>query len=104
MKYCDGNPSILEWGSEEIVIPYRSPLDNRIHRYFVDFYIKVKDVDGNIQKYLIEVKPKKQTREPKGRPKGGPGSLRDGPGGSLRDGPGGGPGGLRPPRPPQAFL
>ena len=39
MKYCDGNPSILEWGSEEIIIPYRSPLDNKIHRYFVDFYI-----------------------------------------------------------------
>ncbi len=65
MKYCDLNKSILEWGSEEIVIPYRSPLDNRVHRYFVDFYIKVKDINGNLQKYLIEVKPKKQTREPK---------------------------------------
>jgi len=65
MKYCDLNNSILEWGSEEIIIPYRSPLDNKVHRYFVDFYIKVKDVDGKIQKYLIEVKPKRQTREPK---------------------------------------
>ena len=65
MKYCDINKNILEWGSEEIVIPYRSPIDNRIHRYFVDFYIKVRDVNGNLQKYLIEVKPKKQTKEPK---------------------------------------
>jgi len=65
MKYCDLNKSILEWGSEEIVIPYRSPLDNRVHRYFVDFYIKVKDINGNLQRYLIEVKPKKQTKEPK---------------------------------------
>ena len=65
MKYCDMNPNILEWGSEEIVIPYRSPLDNRVHRYFVDFYIKVKEVNGKVQKYLIEVKPKKQTKEPK---------------------------------------
>jgi len=65
MKYCDMNRSILEWGSEEIVIPYRSPLDGKVHRYFVDFYIKVQDVNNNIQKYLIEVKPKKQTREPK---------------------------------------
>ena len=64
-KWCDRNPKIKKWSSEEIIIPYRSPLDNRIHRYFVDFYIKVKDVNGNIQKYLIEVKPKKQTREPK---------------------------------------
>ena len=58
MKYCDLNDSILEWGSEEVVIPYRSPLDNRIHRYFVDFYIKVEDMSGQIKKYLIEVKPK----------------------------------------------
>ena len=64
MKYCDLNDSILEWGSEEVVIPYRSPLDNRIHRYFVDFYIKVEDMSGQIKKYLIEVKPKKQTRPP----------------------------------------
>ena len=64
MKYCDLNDSILEWGSEEVVIPYRSPLDNRIHRYFVDFYIKVEDMNGQIKKYLIEVKPKKQTAPP----------------------------------------
>ncbi len=65
MKYCDINKNILEWGSEEIIIPYRSPLDNKVHRYFVDFYIKVKDINGKVQKYLVEVKPKKQTREPK---------------------------------------
>ena len=65
MKYCDLNKNILEWGSEEIVIPYRSPLDGKVHRYFVDFYIKVKDINGKLQKYLIEVKPKKQTKEPK---------------------------------------
>ena len=64
MKYCDLNDSILEWGSEEVVIPYRSPLDNRIHRYFVDFYIKVEDASGQIKKYLIEVKPKRQTKPP----------------------------------------
>lgn len=65
MNYCDMRPNILEWGSEEIVIPYRSPLDNKIHRYYVDFYVKVKDSDDNIKKYLIEIKPKKQTKEPK---------------------------------------
>jgi len=57
MKYCDKNPNILEWGSEEIIIPYRSPLDNRIHRYFPDFYIKVRENTGQIKKYIIEVKP-----------------------------------------------
>lgn len=65
MKYCDERSNILEWGSEEIVIPYRSPLDNRVHRYFVDFYVKVKDSNNTIKKYLIEIKPKKQTVEPK---------------------------------------
>tara|TARA_B100000131_G_scaffold412_1_gene444 strand:- start:271 stop:717 length:447 start_codon:yes stop_codon:yes gene_type:complete len=64
MKYCDRNNNILEWGSEEVIIPYRSPLDNRIHRYFPDFYIKLKDRSGSLQKYIIEIKPKKQCKEP----------------------------------------
>jgi len=65
MVYCDLNENILEWGSEEIALPYRSPIDNRIHRYFPDFYIKVKETNNRIKKYLIEVKPKKQTVPPK---------------------------------------
>jgi len=64
MVYCDKNENILEWGSEEIAIPYRSPLDGRIHRYFPDFYIKVRESTGKIQKYIIEIKPKKQCIEP----------------------------------------
>ena len=64
MKYCDSNQNILEWGSEEVFLPYRSPLDNKIHRYFPDFYIKVKENTGKIKKYIIEVKPKKQCIEP----------------------------------------
>lgn len=64
MKYCDLNENILEWGSEEIALPYVSPIDNRYHRYFPDFYIKVKETNGKIKKYLIEIKPKKQTIEP----------------------------------------
>ena len=65
MVYCDRNDSILEWGSEEIIIPYRSPLDGRIHRYFPDFYVKVKQADGSIKKLLIEAKPKAQCGPPK---------------------------------------
>jgi hypothetical protein len=65
MRYCDLNENILEWGSEEIALPYRSPVDGRIHRYFPDFYIKVKESNSLIKKYLIEVKPKKQTVPPK---------------------------------------
>jgi hypothetical protein len=64
MRYCDLNENILEWGSEEIALPYISPLDNRVHKYFPDFYIKVKENGGKIKKYIIEIKPKKQTVEP----------------------------------------
>ena len=65
MVYCDNQTKILEWGSEEIVLPYRSPIDNKVHRYFPDFYIKVKESNGKIKRYIIEIKPKKQTVEPK---------------------------------------
>ena len=62
MVYCDLNENILEWGSEEIAIPYRSPIDNRVHRYFPDFYVKLKETTGKIKKYIIEVKPKKTNK------------------------------------------
>lgn len=65
MKWCDATDAVLEWGSEEVVVPYVSPWDGNIHRYFIDFYIKVKDKHGAIKKYLIEVKPLKFTQPPK---------------------------------------
>ena len=61
MVYLDTNPDITEWGSEEIVIPYVSPLDGKRHRYFPDFYVKTNNGD----KFLVEIKPKYQTRPPK---------------------------------------
>ena len=69
MNYCDKNENILEWGSEELWIPYISPKDDRVHRYFPDFYIKYKNRHGNIQKSLIEIKPLKQTKKPNMNPK-----------------------------------
>jgi hypothetical protein len=60
MKWCDNTSSVEEWGSEEIIIPYVSPVDGRRHRYFPDFYVKI-----GKKKYLVEVKPYKQTKEPK---------------------------------------
>jgi hypothetical protein len=65
MKYCDSHPSILKWCSEEVIIPYTSPIDGKKHRYFVDFLIQVKTLDDEIKNILIEVKPKAQTQEPK---------------------------------------
>ena len=69
MIYCDSTPSILEWGSEEIAIPYRSPIDRKPHKYYPDFYIKVREKSGNISKYIVEIKPKKQTKHPYGKDK-----------------------------------
>ena len=68
MTYCDTNINIIEWGSEEMYVWYRSPIDNRPHRYFPDFYIKARESNGQIKKYIIEVKPQRQTKPP-ARPK-----------------------------------
>ena len=65
MVFCDTNESILSWGSEEVVVPYRSPKDNKIHRYFVDFIVEMVKTDGTKEISLIEIKPKKQCLEPK---------------------------------------
>ena len=64
MTFCDENDSVVEWSSEEVVIPYISPIDGRRHRYFVDFWVRLKKPDGAIEECLIEVKPKKQTVRP----------------------------------------
>ena len=63
-RWCDLNESIISWGSEEFFIPYVSPVDNRVHRYFPDFIIKLKEHSGKVKTYVIEVKPKKQTVPP----------------------------------------
>lgn len=64
MSKMDKHPDVVQWSSEGVVIPYKSPLDNKYHRYFVDFYVKLKDKDGNIKEMIIEVKPKNQVKEP----------------------------------------
>lgn len=64
MLYLDSHQDVLEWGSEEIIIHYVSPLDRKIHRYFPDFYVKKRNVDQTIEHCLIEVKPEYQTKPP----------------------------------------
>lgn len=61
MSYLDSHPDVIKWSSEEFCIPYRSPVDNRIHRYFPDMWVKKKD--GEV--ILVEVKPLYQVEEPK---------------------------------------
>lgn len=64
MMHLDDHPDVLEWSSEEVVIPYMSPIDGRRHRYFCDFFVKKKGRDGLIENLLIEVKPLIQTKPP----------------------------------------
>ena len=64
-QWCDMNNSIISWASEEFSIPYVSPKDNRVHKYYPDYLIKVKEKNDTIKTYVVEVKPYKQTRPPK---------------------------------------
>ena len=67
MNWFDQNDDIVSWASEELIVPYKSPIDNRFHRYFPDFIVKVKTRDGTMKTLMIEVKPKKQTVPPEPR-------------------------------------
>ena len=62
-RWCDNNPNVIQWSSESTIIPYVSPIDNKVHRYFVDNTITIKE-GNNLAKYVIEIKPKKQTVKP----------------------------------------
>lgn len=64
MNWLDTSEHIVEWGSEEFSIPYRSPVDGKMHRYFPDFYVKVRQKDDTIRTMVLEIKPHKQTVEP----------------------------------------
>lgn len=64
MSYLDAHKDVISWASEEFSIPYRSPIDNRLHRYFPDFFVKKRNADGTIESMVIEIKPFKETRPP----------------------------------------
>ena len=62
MSWLDKNNDILSWASEELIVPYVSPVDGKWHRYFPDFLVKVRTKDGKTKTMMLEVKPKKQTK------------------------------------------
>jgi len=64
MNYLDSHPDVLSWASEELIIPYRSPVDGKMHRYFPDFVVRKKNPQGVIETILVEIKPASQTVEP----------------------------------------
>jgi hypothetical protein len=64
MTYLDVHPDVIQWSSEEFCIPYKSPIDGRVHRYFPDFWIKQQNRDGVVENIVVEIKPYKQTQPP----------------------------------------
>jgi hypothetical protein len=64
MAWCDSHPKVVKWSSEELAIPYVSPLDGSNHRYFPDFLIKILNEDDKLETWMIEVKPHYQTLAP----------------------------------------
>jgi len=60
-KWLDNNDAIIKWGSEELFIPYISPLDGQVHRYFPDIVLLYRHVDGSIRKEIVEIKPFKES-------------------------------------------
>tara|TARA_S200002703_G_C3758442_1_gene233431 strand:- start:655 stop:1095 length:441 start_codon:yes stop_codon:yes gene_type:complete len=65
MTYFDTNENVLWWASEEVIVPYKHPIDGKYHRYYPDFIIKVRQRNGQIKTMMIEVKPEYQKNAPK---------------------------------------
>jgi len=64
MKYFDDHPNVIFWASEEVFVPYFNPVDQKMHRYFPDFIVKMQRKDNTVMTYMIEVKPFSQTQQP----------------------------------------
>ncbi len=62
MQFCDLNENVVQWGSEEIQIPYVKPTDRRIHHYIPDFIMKYRDRNGSMRIDMVEIKPMSQSR------------------------------------------
>jgi len=65
MKFCDEHPSVSQWASEAIRIPYRNPLTGRHTIYVPDFFIVYADKGGRQRVELVEVKPSSQALKEK---------------------------------------
>ncbi len=62
MIYADLHPDIVKIASEELKIPYVSPIDKKPHTYYIDFWLLVKTKDGKYQEVWVEIKPEQYTK------------------------------------------
>lgn len=63
-RFVDLHPDVIWWQSEEVTIPYMSPIDNKMHRYFPDVILNKRVGPDKYETVMIEIKPKSQTRPP----------------------------------------
>lgn len=68
-KWCDKNPGVVNWSSEQIAIPYYDPTYRKVRRYYPDFAIRVLNNDGSPVNYIVEIKPTKEVKPPKLNPR-----------------------------------
>lgn len=64
LQWCDARDAVLSYSSEETVVPYYFPIDQKMHRYFVDFHVKMINNKGAVEELLVEIKPHKETIKP----------------------------------------
>jgi len=64
-QWLDITPSVIEWSSENIYIKYYDPVQGRTRRYYPDFYCLVSEADGRYKKYIVEIKPHRETSPPR---------------------------------------
>ena len=64
MKWLDESDNVIWWSSEELPVKYYNPIDNKIHRYFPDFIVRIRNKQNLTKTYMIEVKPEYQTKQP----------------------------------------
>lgn len=67
MRWLDLKSSVVSWASESDPIWYQNPIKGRPARYFPDFRVKIRNKDGVVETWIVEVKPKKETVPPKKR-------------------------------------
>lgn len=64
-KFMDERPEVIEWQSEEVIVPYFDPSTGKYRRYFPDIVARIRSPDGTTKTVMMEIKPLKETKEPK---------------------------------------
>jgi hypothetical protein len=60
MNFLDSHPSVIQWASESIRIPYTNPLTGKPSQYVPDFMVLYQDKNGKRRAEVVEVKPSKE--------------------------------------------